>query len=211
MINFESFVVGLYRCNCYLLYNEEEAIIIDPGDEGEILFSYLQSKNVTLKYIVLTHAHLDHIMAVNFLKKKTGAKIVMHQEDQFLAENILLQSQFLQLNCKDTTKLAIDIYSKQDTEIKISGIDLLCLHTPGHTPGSCCYQLVNSSERKIYSGDTLFKNSIGRTDLWKGNHEELIHSIHEKILPQENKTLVFPGHGETTSVEIEKEYNPFLQ
>lgn len=211
MIHFESFVVGLYRCNCYLIYNEEEAIIIDPGDEGETLLSYLQSKKVSLKYIVLTHAHLDHIMAVNFLREKTGAQVIMHPEDQFLAENVSLQAEFLQLHCKDKNKLTIDIHSKHNSEIKINGIDLLCLHTPGHTPGSCCYQLVNSSEKKIYSGDTLFRNSIGRTDLWKGNHEQLIDSIQDRLLTQHDESLVLPGHGGETTIKIEKEYNPFLQ
>lgn len=211
MIHFESFVVGLYRCNCYLLYNEEEAIIIDPGDEGETLLSYLQSKKVSLKYIVLTHAHLDHIMAVNFLREKTGAEVIMHPEDQFLAENVSLQAEFLQLHCKDKNKLTIDIHSKDNSEIKINGIDLVCLHTPGHTPGSCCYQLVNFSEKKIYSGDTLFRNSIGRTDLWKGNHEQLIDSIQNKLLTQHNESLVLPGHGGETTIKIEKKYNPFLK
>ena len=135
----------------------------------------------------------------------------MHPEDEFLANNISLQSKFLQLICKDKSNLEIDIYSKDNSEIKISGIDLLCLHTPGHTPGSCCYQLVNSKEKKLYSGDTLFQNSIGRTDLWKGNHEQLIDSIQEKILPQEKQTIVFPGHGVSTTIELEKMHNPFLQ
>ena len=204
-------VVGLYQCNCYILHcsKTREAVIIDPGDEFEELFVHLSKESLELKFIILTHAHLDHIMAVNQLADKTGAKVIMHPSDLFLAENIVLQSNILGIAPPDTRPLKINLPSKEGLEIAFGRQCLIVKHTPGHSPGSCSY--ISTEERElIFSGDTLFKGTVGRSDLWKGNHDELINSIQEKLLVYPNDTLILPGHGEETHVFFEKEVNPFL-
>lgn len=224
MIIVQHFVVGLYACNCYILSCEKtsEAMIIDPGDSYEKLLDYIQKNHLQLKYILLTHAHLDHVMAVNRLRDFTSAKTVMHKADLYLSQNIALQSSVLQLPCEDKRGLQIDDFATSSTELNFGRHTLACLHTPGHSPGSCCYHLPdaplhsNVSQSKnqrnsiVYSGDTLFAGSIGRTDLWEGDHEQIIDSIQTQLLPLQKETLIFPGHGDSTTIEREIVSNPFL-
>lgn len=206
----ETFPVGLLQCNCTILGSEQtrEAIVIDPGDEIEQVISRLKHHNLTAKYIIATHAHIDHVGGFKELKDKTGAPVYLHQSDLQLYKILPVQAMLLGLAAPPATE--IDEYLNHGDELGIGEIKLEVFHTPGHTPGSICFHAPND-EAKLFAGDTLFMGSIGRTDLWGGSYEQIIESLHSKLMTLPDETIVVPGHGPQTTIGREKRDNPFLQ
>ncbi|OGW55578.1 MAG: hypothetical protein A3D21_01350 [Nitrospirae bacterium RIFCSPHIGHO2_02_FULL_42_12] len=198
--------VGLFQTNVYILQDDvtKEAIVIDPADEASRILKIINDNELTVKYILLTHAHIDHIGALKELKDSTGAKVLLHKEDVFLYENMHLQSSLFGLT--DPLVTDIDLLIEDGMEFGQAGLKFHVIHTPGHSPGSVCYYFPD----KLFSGDTLFKNGIGRSDLWGGSHELLVESLRGILLNLDDAIEVYPGHGPSTTIGREKRDNPFI-
>jgi glyoxylase-like metal-dependent hydrolase (beta-lactamase superfamily II) len=207
---FETFPVGLLQCNCTILGDEtsREAIVIDPGDDPELISSKLREHDLTLKQIVCTHAHIDHVGAIFDLQEKAATPASIHEADLPLYDALETQAQWLGM--PTPKRGAIDRFLIDGTSIGCSGVDLGVLHTPGHTPGSSCFVFENG-RTILFAGDTLFQNSIGRTDLWGGSMPDILSSIHNKLLTLPDDTFVVAGHGPSTTVGRERRNNPFLR
>jgi glyoxylase-like metal-dependent hydrolase (beta-lactamase superfamily II) len=205
----EIFPVGMLACNCSVLGDEStgEAVVIDPGDEVEQIQRILAKHHLRAKYIVATHAHIDHVGGIEKLKQATGAAVLMHEKDLPLFQNLGLQAQWLGLPAPAITE--VDQFLKEGDSLRCGSLSLEVLHTPGHSPGSLSLHLPGDHQR-ILSGDTLFQGSIGRTDLWGGSLEEILRSIRNRLLIFPDETPVFPGHGPATTIGAERESNPFL-
>ena len=204
---FETFAVGPLQCNCIVVGCEQtrEALVIDPGDEVDRILKVLNHHNLRVIGILHTHAHFDHVGATKPLKEATGSPAYMHKEDLFLYEHLAQQVAMFGLKAPESTN--IEQWFKEGDVVKAGTLAAQVLHTPGHSPGSVCFSLPG----KLLSGDTLFAGSIGRTDLWGGSYEQIIQSIRTKLLVFPDETEVYPGHGPSTTVGREKQYNPFLQ
>jgi glyoxylase-like metal-dependent hydrolase (beta-lactamase superfamily II) len=205
----ETFPVGPLRCNCSILGDENtrEAIVVDPGDNIPQIFAVLKKHELTVKQILITHAHIDHIAGAQQLKKLTGAPILYNQKDLPLVAMMDVQAGWLGIPTPNVTPPDADLVD--GLPINLGAIQGEVIHTPGHTQGSSCLYL--PSESLLLAGDTLFAGSVGRTDLPGGDTRTLIKSIHDRLLPLPDQTLVIPGHGNTTSIEVERETNPYLQ
>jgi glyoxylase-like metal-dependent hydrolase (beta-lactamase superfamily II) len=205
----EVIPVGLLQCNCYILGDENtgEAVVIDPGDEVERVQEVLQRHRLLPKYIVATHAHIDHVGGIEKLARSSGAAVMMHQEDLPLYQNLAMQAAFLGMRPPGTVE--VDQFLRDGDHVRWATHALEVLHTPGHSPGSLSLYLPGDDHR-IFSGDTLFQASIGRTDLWGGSYDEILASIAGKLLSFADHTPVFPGHGPATSIGEERRFNPFL-
>ncbi len=204
----ERFVVGLLSTNCYVVASDEkEAVVIDPGDESEIIFKYIQDKNLKLKYIILTHAHFDHVNGANELAKKTKASICVHKNDVQLLLSGSSGGLFLGFLVKGEG-ITEKIFELEEGQVlKAGSLEFKVMHTPGHTSGSISVLVDNL----LFSGDLLFEGSIGRTDLPGGSQDLLFKSLKEKIFPLDDSVIIYPGHGGKTTIGKEKRYNPFLQ
>lgn len=207
---FESIAVGPLQCNCYILGCEKtrEALVIDPGDEVQLILPLLQKHGLKVKYILSTHAHIDHVGDLEKLKTKTGAQTLLHERDLPLYQNLPAQASWLGVDVPTMTQ--IDNFIQEGDKIGFGEHSGEVLFTPGHTPGSLCLHLPGQANL-LFAGDTLFHRSIGRTDLWGGSYEDIIQSIHKKLLVLDERTIVYPGHGPATTVEEEKRLNPFLR
>jgi len=206
----KTFVVGPLQCNCTLLACEKtgEAVLIDPGDEGSRLVSELQGLNVKVKYLLHTHAHFDHIGATGFLKSHTQAQVCLHQGDQGIYEMLPVQGQMFGMQFDPAPK--IEKFLTDEEILEFGEHKIQVIHTPGHSPGGICFKLTGGDEW-LFSGDTLFQGSIGRTDLWGGDFDLLTKSIKRRIFTLKEDIAVFPGHGPSTFVGQEKRHNPFFQ
>jgi glyoxylase-like metal-dependent hydrolase (beta-lactamase superfamily II) len=206
----DTLVVGLFQCNCSIIGCEEtrEAIVIDPGDDPERILEVLERHRLTVKSILHTHAHFDHIGGTKPLAEVTGARVFLHPEDLFLYEKVGLQASYFGLRPPEVGP--VDEFLSDEGEVAAGGLRAKVLHTPGHTPGSVCFHL-NEGTGIIFTGDTLFRDSIGRTDLWGGSHPMIMQSIHERLLTLDENTVVYPGHGPATTIGREREKNPFLR
>jgi hydroxyacylglutathione hydrolase len=205
----EILIVGPLQCNCSILGDETslEAIVVDPGDDIPRILSVLDKHNLTVKQIVITHAHIDHIAGAQRLKRVTGAPILYNQNDLPLVEMMEMQAGWLGI---PTPEVPLPDDTLDDGKrIAIIGLTGSILHTPGHTQGSVCLYLPDQS--LLLAGDTLFAGSVGRTDLPGGNARQLIASINNRLLTLPDDVTVIPGHGPRTSIAEEKETNPFLQ
>lgn len=210
----KTFPVGAFQCNCTILGDEEtgDAIVIDPGDEADRILQELKAKNFKVKYIIHTHAHLDHIGATRKIKEATGGTIGLHKDDLFLYENIQMQGELLGMRLDPVVK-PIDHYLVHGDELEWGkNSQVKVLHTPGHTPGSLSFHVPKLVGDKdfIFTGDTLFLGSIGRTDLWGGDYDQLIDSIKTRLLPCSDDAIVVAGHGPNSTIGQEKRMNPFL-
>jgi glyoxylase-like metal-dependent hydrolase (beta-lactamase superfamily II) len=205
----EILPVGPLRCNCSVIGDEvsREAMVIDPGDDIEDVLAIVRKHNLTVKQIVITHAHIDHVGGASKLRAITGAPILLNQNDYDLLK--MLDEQAEWIGVASPGKIDIDQSVAQADTIKAGSLSADVLHTPGHTEGSIC--LYFSTEQKLIAGDTLFAGSIGRTDLPGGSMNKIIRSIHEKVLALPDDTVVVPGHGPLTTIGEERESNPFLQ
>lgn len=204
----EILPVGPLQCNCSILGDEtsREAIVVDPGDDIQKIFAILVRHKLTVKYIVITHAHIDHIAGAQQLKRLTAAPILYNQNDLSLVKMMDLQASWLGMPTPEVA--APDAPLTEGQTIAVEGISGSVLHTPGHTQGSVCLYIPERS--LLLAGDTLFAGSVGRTDLPGGNARQLIDSIRSKLMALPEQTLVIPGHGPNTTIGEEKESNPFL-
>jgi glyoxylase-like metal-dependent hydrolase (beta-lactamase superfamily II) len=203
------FPVGPLQCNCSIIGDEQthEAMVIDPGDQIEDILSILQAENLTLKQIVVTHAHIDHVGGAMKLKAATGAPILMNQKDESLLKMLDVQAAWIGMRPPGAVKL--DETVGEGRVLHLGPISSTVIHTPGHTEGSIC--LYFAEQKMLVAGDTLFAGSIGRTDLPGGSYEKIIRSLHNQVLQLPDDTEVIPGHGPITSIGEERETNPFLQ
>lgn len=206
---FETFPVGMLQCNCTVLGDEttREAIVIDPGDDPDVILDVLRKHRLLLKQIVCTHAHIDHVGAIHDLQVKAETPASLHRADLSLFDN--LESQARWIGIPTPRRGNIEQFIGDGHAITCKGIEIGVIHTPGHTPGSLSFQL--SGDRTVlFTGDTLFLRSIGRTDLPGGSYPEILESIRNRLLTFDDDTLVIPGHGESTTIGAERHYNPFL-
>jgi hydroxyacylglutathione hydrolase len=203
------FPVGPLQCNCSVIGDEQtrEAMVIDPGDQIEDILEILQAEHLTLKQIVITHAHIDHVGGATKLKAATGAPILMNQKDEALLKMLDLQAAWIGMRPPGTVQ--VDEAVGTGRVLQIGSISSSVMHTPGHTEGSIC--LYFPQQKTLVAGDTLFAGSIGRTDLPGGSYEKIIRSLHNEVLQLPDDTQVVPGHGPLTSIGKERETNPFLQ
>lgn len=205
MLNIKK-TVGLMGVNCYILGDKDEAIIVDPGSDADGIIKTLSDNEITAKYIVLTHCHFDHIMAVEQLMQKTGVKLIACQSEE---ENLLRSDiNYTDRYARKPVELAADIYVKDGDIIKSDECEFKVIETPGHTSGGMC--LYCEKEKLLISGDTLFYASVGRCDLATGNEAELIKSIKTKLFVLPDDVLVLPGHGDNTTISYEKINNPYI-
>ncbi len=204
----ETFPVGLLGCNCTILGDEasREAIVVDPGYDIPHILALLAKHKLTVKKILVTHAHIDHIASAQSLKTITGAPIIYNQADLPLVAMMDVQAGWLGLPVP--TVLPPDHSPADGETVSISGISGKVLYTPGHTEGSLCLYIPD--KHLLLAGDTLFAGGVGRTDLPGGSSGKLLASIHERLLPLPDATLVIPGHGPTTTIGTERVHNPFL-
>ena len=200
--------VGMLQCNCSILGDETsgEAIVVDPGDDVSKIVSILKDQRLTVKYILVTHAHIDHIAGAAQLKKLTGAPVFYNQNDLPLVKMMDVQAGWLGMAPPEVAPPDAPLADGQIISIK--GLAGTVLHTPGHTPGSVCLYLPEHA--LLLAGDTLFAGSIGRTDLPGGDGRQIIASIRSKLMELPDKTRVVPGHGPNTSIGEERESNPFI-
>ena len=205
----EILPVGMLGCNCSVFGDEatREAIVVDPGDEIDEIEAILDRHALTLKAIVITHAHIDHIGGAARLKQKRGAPVYMNSNDQTLYDHLDMQAAWLGMETPDRTE--IDTPAREGETLRAGSTEFHVLHTPGHTPGSLCLWI--PSEMKLVAGDTLFRESVGRTDLPGGDAHAIVRSIREKLFTLPENTVVIPGHGRTTTIAHEREFNPFVR
>jgi glyoxylase-like metal-dependent hydrolase (beta-lactamase superfamily II) len=210
-----SLVVGPLQCNCSILVCSEtrEAVVIDPGDELESIRALCEREKVKLRYALHTHAHFDHIGATGGLKAWAPAmKIALHKGDDDLYRNLPMQGRLFGFQF-DAPPPVDHFVADEETITWGAGNKLSVIHTPGHSPGGICFRCDAGRlghEPVVFSGDTLFQSSVGRTDLWGGDHRQLVKSIRERLLTLDEQTQVFPGHGPPTSIGVEARDNPFL-
>ncbi len=206
----EQFTVGSFETNCYILRSsdsQKDCVLIDAGLEADALIEYLSDNNLNPAAVVLTHGHIDHIAGLELLRQKySGFKIYIHRLDEPMLEGIDNLSDLADYTAQ---QFKPDFLLEGGQVIKIAGIKLEVLHTPGHTPGGIC--LYSSEEKVVFAGDTIFAGSVGRTDFPGGSTDQLLNSIKEKLLSLPLDTKILPGHGPATSIAIEKKQNPFLQ
>ncbi len=199
-------VVGAIETNCFVAADSEtlEGVVIDPGEEAGKILRVIDENKIKVKYIILTHGHYDHIGAVEEIKIKTGAKLLAHKEDNIFMEHPELNGS--SLFGDGTDKVSADKYIAGDDIIRAGKMELKVIHTPGHTPGGICLL----TGKHLFSGDTLFYGSIGRTDFPHANHEEMLKSL-EKLMKLDDDVRVYPGHGEMTTIGFERRKNPFIE
>jgi hydroxyacylglutathione hydrolase len=203
------FPVGMLACNCSIIGDEQtgESVVIDPGDDIDYVQNILQQHKLRVKYIVATHAHIDHVGGFEKLQGLTGATVLMHEEDLPLYQDLAGQAQWLGVDPPGVVEQVECL--KEGDKLEFGPHRLEVLHTPGHSPGSVSLHLPGQ-QRRIFSGDTLFQSSIGRTDLWGGSYRKIIESIRTKLFVFPDEVTVFPGHGPETTIGEERENNPFL-
>jgi glyoxylase-like metal-dependent hydrolase (beta-lactamase superfamily II) len=205
----EILPVGPLQCNCSIFGDEQtrEGLVVDPGDEIGSILAILERHSLKLKAIVVTHAHLDHIGGAQKLKLATGAPVFMNPNDGALAD--MLDEQASWLGVPTPERVTVDTEARDGDSLTVGATQFQVLHTPGHTPGSISLWI--PAEGKLVAGDTLFRDSIGRTDLPGGDGRQILRSIRDKLLELPDQTVVIPGHGASTTIGREKRSNWFLQ
>ena len=205
----EVLPVGMLGCNCSILGDPatREAIVVDPGDDIQEIVAILNRHKLKVKTIVITHAHIDHIGGAHKLRAITGAPVYLNQSDTFLAEHLSTQARWL--GVETPTNPGIDTLAHEGDILRAGLKEVHVLETPGHTPGSISLYL--PTEQRLIAGDTLFKGSVGRTDLPGGDSAALARSIRAKLYALPDATIVYPGHGDATDIGTEKRSNPFVR
>ena len=235
----EILPVGMLQCNCSIIGDPEtrEALVLDPGEEVDRILAVLAQHSLTVRAIVSTHAHIDHVGGLRKLQQVTGAPVMMHGDDLELYRNLDVQAAWLGVRPPDPAN--VDQLLKEGDTLRWGRFAGNILHTPGHTPGSVSlylppllsshgdaqrgltagssekpaerHRLAAASAGRLFAGDTLFAGSIGRTDLWGGSLPQILRSIHQKFLVLPEDTIVYPGHGAATTIGAERSSNPFLE
>jgi hydroxyacylglutathione hydrolase len=226
----EVIPVGLLQCNCSILGDTatHEGIVVDPGDDIERILIILKRHDLKIRAIVSTHTHIDHVGGLAALHRATGAPVLIHEADLELYRHLDMQAQWLGVPTPAQT--SIQDFVKEGDTLRWGSFTAGVLHTPGHTPGSISLivrpeiappeaglertvpaQNAAVPDARLLSGDTLFRESIGRTDLWGGSYPQILDSIRAKLLTLPDEVTVYPGHGEITTIGFERANNPFLQ
>jgi hydroxyacylglutathione hydrolase len=202
----QAVAVGPLQCNCHILADEasKEAVIVDPGDDPDEILRRV--KGYTVRALLHTHCHFDHMTGTRKVAEATGAEILIHKADKAYYDSLAGQYKMFGMPRKVDDPLPVQRFLKDGDRIDFGKYAIKVLHTPGHTEGSCCFH----AEGLLLSGDTLFSRSIGRTDLPGGNAEEELESIRTKLFTLDPETVVFPGHGPKTSIGDERAENPFF-
>jgi glyoxylase-like metal-dependent hydrolase (beta-lactamase superfamily II) len=205
----EMLPVGVLQCNCSIFGDEQtrDGIVIDPGDNIPEILEIIGRHGLKVKAIVITHAHIDHIGGAHKLRAATGAPVYMNPNDTLLRDTLDAQAQWLGMETPE--KVTIDSPAREGDKLVLGTREFAVLDTPGHTQGSICLWI--PAENKLVAGDTLFRDSIGRTDLPGGDGRKILRSIHDKLMPLPDDAVVIPGHGEITTMGREKRFNYFLQ
>lgn len=212
MVKVKAFTFNLFAENTIVLWDNEtkEAAVIDPGtstpDEQQILSEFISSIDLNIKYLINTHCHIDHILGCRFIKEKFNPDYYAPEKDLPLLEHAQQQAQMFDIILDEPPKPEHLI--TEETELSLGKSKMKFLFTPGHTPGEFCIYLEN--EKICITGDVLFNESIGRTDLWGGDYNSLISSIQTKLLTLNDDVVIYPGHGESGPIGYEKQHNPFL-
>lgn len=198
--------VGPVYTNCYIVNKEGSAscLVVDPGDEGEKIASYIKKKNLSCEGILLTHGHFDHITGVSELVSLVGGKVYACEKERELLMDPQLNASAL---TGREVALEPEIFLRDGQHFEAAGLSFRVIHTPGHTKGGCCYY--SEEEKILFSGDTIFMESIGRTDLPTGNGRELLDSVRNKVLALPDDVKIYPGHGPETNVAYEAANNPY--
>jgi len=201
-------VVGVFQENCWVIGNRRtgEAICIDPGDQAEDILAMAREMGVKIKAIANSHAHVDHILGVGDIKNETGARFLMHRDEAAIAAQAA-KSALMFVGREVPDPPTPDYHPEDGDVVEVEGVRLTVIHTPGHTPGSLSYY----TDGMLFSGDTLFAGSIGRTDLPGGDYEQEMASIIDKLLILPDETRVLPGHMQETRIDAEREMNPFVR
>jgi len=212
MIKIETFVFNLFAVNTFVVWDEEtkEAAVIDPGTSGlaeeELLDDYITKNNLKIKYLINTHCHIDHILGCKFVKEKYNPQFLVPEKDVQLFQNAQVQASAFGVEFKEPPKP--DGFITEEEELQLGKTNIKFLFTPGHTPGEYCIYL--EEEKICITGDVLFKEGIGRTDLWGGDYNRLIRSIETKLFTLPGDVTIYPGHGEPSTISHEIKSNPFL-
>lgn len=203
----DMYMVGPVQTNCYVAVHQDtkEALIVDPGDCAKQLAERIRNSGYTPVAVLLTHGHFDHAGAAEELAKEFGISIYAHEAEKETLESVKLNASWM-MGRSETYHA--DIYLKDEQEIDLAGFHIRVFHTPGHTVGGCCFYL--PYEDVVFTGDTLFCQSVGRTDFEKGSMSDLVRSIKGKLMPLPDQTIVYPGHNEGTTIEQERMYNPYV-
>ncbi|KEI03828.1 MBL fold metallo-hydrolase [Clostridium botulinum] len=193
---------GMYGANCYVLIDEETMVgcIIDPGGDADRLVNIIDEFNIEVKFILLTHGHMDHVGGVEILREKYNVPVYINGKDKELMEK------GTEVFGRIWSKTSEDKELKDGEILKLGNLDIKCMETPGHTPGGMSF-LVNNV---VFTGDTLFRGSVGRCDLPGGNQSQLIESIKSKLMILDDEIVVLPGHEGESNIRFEKQYNPFF-
>ncbi|GKX66043.1 MBL fold metallo-hydrolase [Inconstantimicrobium mannanitabidum] len=199
MLDIFSMVLGIYGANCYIVMEKSSGtgFIIDPGADGEEVIEKLNANNIRPEFILLTHGHIDHVGAVDSLVQEFNIPVYIAEEDMKAIE--------AHIEIFGEIKSEVKFINEQ-TKIKVGNCEVQVIETPGHTKGGLCFLV----DGVLFTGDTLFRESIGRTDFYGGNYEEILSSIEEKLFTLEEKIVVLPGHGPKSTIAFEKSNNPFL-
>jgi hydroxyacylglutathione hydrolase len=226
----EILPVGMLQCNCHIIGDPKtrEALVIDPGGDAGKILEIIERYKLQVRAIVITHTHIDHVGALQRIHQATGAPVRMHPDDLELYRMLDVQAGWL--GWKTPEKVQVDELLREGDAIRWGDFEARVMHTPGHTQGSVCLYMPSDMPKerdgagvvklaghvperapgRLFAGDTLFAGSIGRTDLWGGSFETIIRSLKGKVLELPDDTIVYPGHGEITTIGQERETNPFL-
>jgi glyoxylase-like metal-dependent hydrolase (beta-lactamase superfamily II) len=207
IFNMETIVLGMVQTNCYIVYHGDtrEAVVFDPADNAGRIEKYLKANDLVCKGILLTHGHFDHIMAVAELKAAVSSPVYAHEAEAVLLKDTRLNAS---IHTKRECTVVPDVFLTDEQVLHLAGFTIKVYHTPGHTAGGVCYYF--PEHQVLFSGDTLFLESIGRTDLPTGNGRLLIESIRNKLLLLQDEVKVFPGHGDSTTIGYERDNNIYL-
>lgn len=206
-LQIHSSVVGPLQSNSYLVYSasRERAIIIDAGGDADKIIKVVKRVGAKVRFIVATHGHFDHVLAIDEIREELGCEFLIHEADEVILKTFSESvRRWLGIEMKDPKP---DGYLTEGQQIDVGGVNIRVIHTPGHTPGSISLYC----EGSVFTGDTLFFGSVGRTDLFGGDYDELVRSIRHKLYKLPDETTVYPGHGQPTTIGIEKRLNAFVR
>lgn len=209
-MHLETFPTGPLGCNCSIVMDaaSKRAIVIDPGGDLELIAGRLSALGASVEAIVHTHTHIDHVGATKGVQEATHARACIHEDDRFLYELLPVQAAMIGVPLPEIADMEGSLVD--GGAIRAGALELGVLHTPGHTPGSCTFVVSSGGSTRVFSGDTLFRRGIGRTDLWGGDSALILRSLREKVLALPDDAIVVPGHGPETTIGEERAKNPFL-